>query len=279
MPNVPRIVVTGASGFLARAVIVRLTAIGLPCIAVSRRRGPGLYQVADYTDTPAADILIHLAEEPDRAKANLLGEAYLEYAAMVVEKLSARAPTFIYASSGVVYGDVGVTPFGTDACVEATDVYSRSKIRNEALALSVGGTVLRLSNLFGVGMSPCNVVSDIANQLGGTDPLVVRDDSPVRDFLSVNEATNAIGLLAQTPQPGIFNIGSGLGVSIRELAQLALRAVKQQNREVVVANPAGRRSVNILDISDTKRCLGWGATYAPLDSLENYFRNGTTLDI
>ena len=279
MPNVPRIAVTGASGFLARAVIVRLTAIGLPCIAVSRRRESGLYQVADYTDTPAADILIHLAEESDRAKANLLGEAYLEHAAMVVEKLSERAATFIYASSGVVYGDVGVTPFGTDACVEATDVYSRSKIRNEAMALSVGGTVLRLSNLFGVGMSPCNVVSDIAKQLGGTDPLVVRDDSPVRDFLSVNEAANAIGLLAQTPQPGIFNIGSGLGVSIRELALLALCAVKQQNREIVAANPAVRRSVNILDISDTKRCLGWGATYAPLDSLENYFRNGTTLEI
>ena len=279
MPNVPRIVVTGGSGFLARAVIARLTAIGLPCLAVSRRRGPGLHQVADYADTPAADILIHLAEESDRAKANLLGEAYLEHAATVVEKLLDRGRTFVYASSGVVYGDAGATPFGSDADVEPTDVYSRSKIRNEALALSAGGTVLRLSNLFGVGMSPCNVVSDIANQLGRTAPLVVRDDAPVRDFLSVNEAANAIVLLAQTPQPGIFNIGSGLGVSIRELALLALRAVKQQNREIVVAHPSGRRSVNILDISDTKRCLGWGATYSPLDSLGNYFRKGATLDI
>lgn len=279
MSNVQRIAVTGASGFLARAVIARLTAIGFPCIAVSRRRGPGLHQVADYTDTPAADILIHLAEESDKAKANLLGEAYLEHAATVVEKLSERARTFLYASSGVVYGDAGATPFATDACVEATDVYSRSKIRNEALVLSAGGTVLRLSNLFGAGMSPCNVVSDIAKQLGRTAPLVVRDDAPVRDFLSVNEAANAIVLLAQTPQPGIFNIGSGLGVSIGELALLALRAVKQQNREIVAAHPSGMRSVNILDISATQRCLGWGATYAPLESLENYFRNGALLDI
>jgi len=279
MPNVPRIVVTGASGFLARAVIARLTAIGLPCIAVSRRRGPGLHKVADYTDTPAADIMIHLAEESDRAKATFLGEAYLEHAAIVVEKLLARAPALIYASSGVVYGDLGVTPFGIHAGVESTDVYSRSKIRNEALVLSAGGTAMRLSNLFGAGMSPANVVSDIAKQLAQTGSLVVRDDGPVRDFLSVNEAANAIGLLAQTPQPGIFNIGSGLGVSIGELALLALRAVKQQNREIVVAHPSGMRSVNILDISDTKRCLGWGATYAPLESLENYFRNGALLDI
>jgi UDP-glucose 4-epimerase len=279
MSSIASIVVTGASGFLGRAVTAHLTSLGLPFIAVSRRSGPGLHQVADYTDTPAADILIHLAEESDRSKVNLLGEAYLEHAAMVVEKLSERAATFIYASSGVVYGDVGVTPFGTDACVEATDVYSRSKIRNEAMALSVGGIVLRLSNLFGVGMSPCNVVSDIAKQLGGTAPLVVRDDSPVRDFLSINEAANAIVLLAQTPQPGIFNIGSGFGVSIRELALLALRAVKQQNQEIEVTNPSGCRSVNILDISDTKRCLGWGATYDPLVSLETYFRNGITRDI
>jgi UDP-glucose 4-epimerase len=277
MSNVSRIVVTGSSGFLARGVIARLTAIGLPCIAVSRRSGAGLHHMASYTETPAADILIHLAEEPDRSKVNLLGEAYLEHAAMVVEKLSERAAIFIYASSGVVYGDVVVTHFGTDECVEAMDVYSGSKIRNEALALSVGGTVLRLSNLFGVGMSLCNVVSDISRQLGRMDPLVVRDDGPVRDFLSVNEAANVIGLLAQTPQPGIFNIGSSLGVSIRELALLALRAVKQQNREIVVAQPSGRRSVNVLDISDTKRCLGWGATYYPLDSLENYFSNGVPI--
>lgn len=278
MHKVPRIVVTGASGFLARAIFSQLTALGLPFIGVSRKGSYGLHQVINYSDTPAADILIHLAEESDRAKVNLLGEAYLENAATVVEKLLERGRSFVYASSGVVYGDAGTIPFASDACVEPTDVYSRSKIHNEALALSAGGTVLRLSNLFGMGMSPRNVVSDIAKQLGRTGPLVVRDDGPVRDFLSVNEAANAIGLLVQTPQPGIFNIGSGVGVSIRELAQLALSAVGQQNREIVAAHPLGRRSFNILDVSATKRCLGWGATYAPLESLENYFRNGALLD-
>jgi len=258
MHKLPLIVVTGASGFLARAIFTQLTALGLPFIGVSRRGGPGLHQVADYSDTPVGDVLIHLAEESDRAKANLLGEAYIEYASGVVEKLLNQTPTFLYASSGLVYGDVGKTPFGRKAAVESTDVYSRSKIRNEALVLSADGTVLRLSNLFGVGMSTCNVVFDIAKQLGRTDPLVVRDDGPVRDFLSVNQAVNAIVLLAQSPQLGIFNIGSGFGVSIRELVLLALRAVKQQNREILVTHPTGRRSVNILDIPDTRSSLVWG---------------------
>lgn len=277
MSSIGPIVVTGASGFLGRAVTARLISMGLSFTAVSRNKGVGLHHVDDYIDTPAADILIHLAEESDRAKANLLGEAYLSQAATVVEKLSERAGVFIYASSGVVYGDAAVKPFCSDASVAPIDIYSRSKICNEALVLSMGGSVLRLSNLFGEGMSPNNVVSEIARQLGRSGALNVRDDSPVRDFLSVNAAADAIALLVQTPLPGIFNIGSGVGVSIRELALLALRSVGQQNREIVATHPSGRSSVNILDISETRRRLGWSPDFTPLDNLENYFRYGAIL--
>ena len=92
------IVITGASGFLGRALTARINSFGLSCTAVSRRNEDGFHQVADYRDTPAGDIIIHLAEEPDRATVNSLGESYLDHSAAVVSMLSKRAGTLIYAS-------------------------------------------------------------------------------------------------------------------------------------------------------------------------------------
>ena len=272
------IVITGASGFLGRALTARINHLGLSCTAVSRRSELGFHRVADYRDTPAGDVIIHLAEEPDRATVNSLGEAYLDQSAAVVSMLSKRTDTLIYASSSVVYGDGSETPFCTNTLVTPTDLYSRCKVRNELLVLDSGGTVLRLANLFGPGMSPLNVISDIERQLPHSGAIKVRDDSPVRDFLSVSAVVDAILLLLDTPCPGILNIGSGIGLSIREVTLLALRRVGQQGREIVVTQPTGRRSVNILDITETQSRLSWSPEPSPTISLGNYFFKGASLD-
>lgn len=268
------IVVTGASGFVGRALTARLDSLCLSYTAVSRSGESGHHYVDDYSKTPPGDVLIHLAEEPDRCVANALGEAYLEHAAGVVETLAQRAGTFVYASSGAVYGDQGEAPYSIDDVVRPIDLYSRSKVFNEKLALAAGGTVLRLSNLFGPGMSRHNVISDIARQLPYSCPMRVRDDLPVRDFLSVDAVADAILMLIQKPCPGILNLGSGVGISIRNLALLALATVGQEGREITVDNPSARRSVNILDISVTQRCLGWYPGPSPTYSLRRFFERG-----
>ena len=272
------IVITGASGFLGRALSARINSLGLSCTAVSRRNEDGFHRVADYRDTPAGDIIIHLAEEPDRATVNSLGESYFDHSAAVVRMLSKRAGTLIYASSSVVYGDESETPFCTNTPLTPNDLYSRCKIRNELLVLDAGGTVLRLANLFGPGMSPLNVISDIEKQLSHSGAIKVRDGTPVRDFLSVNAVVDAILLLLDTPYPGILNIGSGIGLSIREVVLLALRRIGQQGREIAFTQPTGRRSVNILDISETQHNLLWSPGIPPTASLGNYFFNGANLD-
>jgi len=271
------IVITGASGFLGRAVRARLATLRLPYVAVSRRNGADLHRVVDYKDTPYGDVLIHLAEEPNRAMVNALGEAYLDHATAVMLTLVKRAGTVIYASSGVVYGEEGNTPFSPYSAVVPTDLYGRSKLQNEAIVLAAGGTVIRLSNLFGIGMSPSNVISDIDRQLPNTGTLKIRDDTPVRDFLSVSAAADAIVLLSQMVCPGILNLGSGVGLSIRTLALLALSSVGQKGRQIVVTHPTARRSVNILDIEETQRRLRWSPGISPLITLGNFFSR-TNLD-
>src|SRR5687768_13499700 len=109
------VVVTGAAGFLGRFVVAALASRGLKVIPVSRRRLPGMHHVQDYSQSPAGDVLIHLAEEPDRGKVNRLGKQYLVDASRVVTALSARrSQKIIYASSGAVYGDENEGPCTID---------------------------------------------------------------------------------------------------------------------------------------------------------------------
>lgn len=258
----PGILVTGASGFLGRALHVRLAGDGLPVVAAARRAVPGVLQVPDYMQCPVSDITVHAAEEPDRAKVNAMGAAYVKASARVLKALLARTGWMVYVSSGVVYGDVSESPCCEDAPVLPADIYAQAKLHNERLVLEAGGTVLRLSNLFGVGMSANNVLSDIARQLPGEGPLHVRDQYPVRDFLAVDEAAQATALCLRRGLRGVLNLGSGTGLSVYEVARVALRAAGQDGRAIQSTQPSGRRSVNILNISLARQALGWQPSVA-----------------
>ena len=226
----------------------------------------GMHQVADYCDTPSADVLVHLAEEPDRAVVNASGASVWRQSE-VVRRLSARCRKIIYSSSSAVYGDNGSGRFTTDEPVTGYDVYSRLKIENERIVLDAGGTVLRLANLYGEGMSSNNVISDIVKQIPGSGAMCIRDDGPVRDFLNVADAARAFVLVTTMATDGILNIGSGIGMSIGAVARLALQVAGREHREIVVTSPSGKRSVNVLDVSESQRLLGWSAT----SSLQDFF--------
>jgi len=231
-------------------------------------------QVQDYSQSPVGDVLIHLAEEPDRNRVNSLGEAYIRYASSAVKVLSSRFnQKIIYASSGAVYGDENKNPCKTDMPVVATDVYSKSKLVNERIVLDSGGTVVRLSNLFGDGMSANNVMSDILRQIPGAGPLRVHDDKPVRDYLPVSDAISAFSLLLENNYCGLVNIGSGIGTSVRALAEIFLSLVGQGYREVIATEPSSRPSINILDISETMRILDWTPTSPLKDQLARLIYN------
>ena len=64
---------------------------------------------------------------------------------------------------GVVYGDENKEPCRVDMPVIANDAYSKLKLRNEQIVLDSGGVVVRLSNLFGIGMTTGTVMSDIVH--------------------------------------------------------------------------------------------------------------------
>ncbi len=257
------VAITGASGFLGGYLNEYFKAIGLTVISYSRRLLPEMTQVQDYGRTPKADFLIHLAEEADRGKVNKMGDAYLDNATEMLKILSRRfGKGVIYASSGVVYGDENMEPCKVDTPVIAKDAYSKLKLRNEQIVLDSGGVVVRLSNLFGTGMTTGTVMSDIISQIPGSGPLRVRNDKPVRDFLPVSESTSAFGRIIESNYSGILNVASGIGTSVNSLARLFLESVGQEDRDILVTQPSSKVSVNVLDISETMKVIGWSPDFS-----------------
>jgi nucleoside-diphosphate-sugar epimerase len=264
-----KVVVTGASGFLARRVIRSLVSPGIDCVGVTRRVVPETLRVVSYADSPAGDILVHLAEEPDRARAEAGGVTYEKAAAETLAALLAKKYSrIVYASSAALYGDQSTHLHQASDAVFVTDTYTRIKRHAELAVLAGPGVVARLANLYGQGMASSNVVSTVLRQIPGEGALEVLDDAPVRDFLWADDAASALAAVAMGRPHGLFNIGSGQATSIRGLAQTALALAGQTNRRIVATSPTGRLSYLVLDVGSTIAQFSW----APSMSLEEGLR-------
>jgi UDP-glucose 4-epimerase len=260
------IVVTGASGFVGRAVLSEMARRQLPVVAASRRRiaaedGVRTVQVAGYSElTPpqAGAVLVHLAEPPDIAQAEGLGEAHFaEMYWTFAGLLDGGWGHVIYGSSAAVYGDEKDYPRRADEPVTPRVAYARAKRACEEAALAAGGAVVRLANLYGLGMAENNVLSDILAQIPGEGPLKVRDTAPVRDYLFIDDAARGLAAAVAARASGVINLGSGRGISVGDLAKLALSLAGEEQRPIVATAPSGRPSSIVLDIGETEAALGW----------------------
>jgi UDP-glucose 4-epimerase len=254
------VVVTGASGFLGRAVVTALRRRPFVKVEpVSRQSLADVIQVRSYSEAPGGDVLIHLAEESDRSKVAMLDIEYAdEVAATADALLDGRYQRVVYASSAVLYGDHFAHPHTPEDGVYIEDAYTRIKRRSELAVLDcVAGVVARLANVYGQGMSSSNVMSAILAQIPGSGALCLRDTTPVRDFVWIDDAAEAFVALATGPGPaGVFNVGTGIGTSIGTLARVALNIAGEGHREIQATAPA-RPSTIILDAAGTTEAYGW----------------------
>jgi len=264
-----RIVVTGASGFLARHLIPLLES-KFETVPVTRNKTRGAIHVKDYSDTPDGDLVIHLAEGADLSQ-HSADEDVLR-CLRTVKILSQRfRHRLVYASSSLVYKNTGAVKYSVGDPVEPIDSYTTLKLNNEERVASCGGSVVRFSNLYGPGMASSSVMSDILRQIPGAGPLTVRDDTPIRDFLSVDDAANSLLRIVLTGNKGIFNVGAGVGTSIRGLALLALKLEGNGRREVLATSPNQIEARLVLDIEATERSLGWAPASSLHERMQAYF--------
>lgn len=169
------IAVTGAYGFVGRALCQAMRAQGLPLRALSR--GPqadgAAVLVGDLAEQPdlaqalaGVDVLIHLAARvhvmretaadplAEFRRANVEASRHLAMAAA-----AAGVRRLVYVSSAKVNGeDSGATPFRADGPVQPQDAYAQSKweaeqaLRQVAAATGLEVVVLRSPLVYGPGV-------------------------------------------------------------------------------------------------------------------------------
>lgn len=255
---------TGASGFLGSALLRQFALLhpDVEIIGVTRQSLPGLVHVGNYAESPRGDVLVHLAEVNDRQRVREAGPSYEKAVADTLDSLLEKGfGRVVYASSAVLYGDEGAVPKRPIDPIYPDDAYTRIKSFSESVVVAQpGGAIARMVNLYGPGMGQSNVLNDVLAQLAGEGPIRILNASPIRDFLWIEDAARAIASMALGQPVGIFNVGTGIGTSIRQLVYTILSASGQPDRLIESAQSDKNLSHLVVDITATTAAFNWSPT-------------------
>lgn len=258
------IVIAGASGFIGSNILQQKDLFPYNLfIPVTRRDIPDFIKVENYTESPSGDVLLYLADESSNNLSIEKSRNSLDQNLETLRKLIARGYSkIIYVSSSALYGDQNANLNTITSPVILETPYTYLKYHSELQVLqSPNGVVVRLSNVYGPGMSRDNVISTILSQIPGAGDLHIKSMKPVRDFIWVADVVNALITLANMDinsfTTRIFNISTGIGTSIGELAKTALQIAEESSRNIKESLHLQNYSCAVMDYSETKKVLDW----------------------
>ena len=151
-------------------------------------------------------------------------------------------------------------------------VYALSKFDQEQMCLILGrsygipAVALRFFNIYGPYQALSNPYTGVlaifaARLLNAKAPLINEDGAQLRDFVSVYDVARACRMALEVPEAAgeIFNVASGIQISIRELA---CRVIAALNTRGVQPEVTGQYRVGDIrhcfaDIGKARRILGF----------------------
>lgn len=291
-----RVLVTGAGGYVGRAVVAALSAADHDTVAMVHRSGTDLpagteLRVADLLDRESleaavagVDAVCHLAaltrvreswEQPLRYfETNMVGTLNL-LAAME----SRGVDQLVFASTGAIYGSPERQPMTEDLPDDAPHPYGASKLAAElaieaqARSGRLGAAILRVFGVAG-GADPdaSRIVPRVIGTAAGDFPNVTvnGDGSAMRDLLHVDDAAQAfVAALGRCPKVGEtrrYNIGTGVGTSVADVIAAAEHITGRQI-PVVHNPPAAEPAVLVCDSTRARDELEWKPARSELDSI------------
>ena len=253
--------IIGASGFIGRNLCSYLIKINEIFEGFSRseaNQNLKIKIVNDYSEVPKSKYLIYLAEESRVHAVESLGKSYIKNSLDSIRSIhNATQAKIIYISSSLVYGPASPTPWKVSDDLNLDSIYARSKAACEDYVLDNGGSVARLTNVYGPGMSKENVLSDILNQTDSSKGIILRNLYPIRDYVSIDDVVKCIHKIYIKDLNKIFNVGSGIALSVKQLAEIILKAKNTPDISITQTDLQPNESILVVDIEETKKELEW----------------------
>ncbi len=286
--------IIGGAGFIGRHVALQLSRLGDDVLLVGRHPPAGqipeggsgriafeLIELgsADWDRLVAkVDVVHHYAwgSLPASANANPGGDLLGNVGPLIslLEALQRRGEgRVIFSSSGgTVYGRPQQIPVPEDHALAPINAYGAGKATAEiylSLFRSMHGMdcrIARISNPFGAGQNISRgqgaVTTFIQHAMADERITIWGTGAVVRDYIHISDAAKCLAILANAPRHSeyIFNVGSGVGISLNEIvAELeaclgrALNVKRTEPRPIDVP-------VSVLSIDRAREILGWSPT-------------------
>jgi UDP-glucose 4-epimerase len=119
--------------------------------------------------------------------------------------------------------------------------------------------VLRLFNVYGPGQTGpyAGVVSKFVERAKrGLPPVIHGDGTQTRDFIHVADVARLVEVVLDRGAAGVYNVGTGRAVSIRELAATVIRLAGLGGEPLYGPPRPGDIKHSAADVSKAK-LLGW----------------------
>ena len=314
----PKVLVTGGAGFIGSHVADLFLAKGfdvtvvddlssgkrenLPDKARFHEIGVNSKEFAKLVRDGRFDVIAHLAGQIDVRKSvadpivdatiNILGTLNLMEA---LKQSDAKARVVFTSTGGVLYGDFNTPPNVETYPKDPESPYAIAKLSIEHYLAYYGrvhqqdAVAVRFGNVYGPRQDPhgeAGVVAIFCGRILDKRPLTVFGDGlQTRDYVYVGDVARAVWLAATKPLPEkgrldarAFNIGTGEGTSVLEIAKL-LQAAARSDRPIEFApRRPGEQQESFVDPGKARDLLGWVPEVALAEGLAKtyaWFVRGT----